>query len=310
MNYTTNYRIPLYEGNDPTSYLTTYNETMELIDTSLHALALKVANGEVNDRQFTAEISAIKGRLDTAENAINTLKTELATTNGNVSENTEDIATLQTQLIEQGTSIKNLLVRVSALEISFESFKSAQEQKNSSYEDTLSSYEDSLQGLSTQLSNTSKKQDSKNNEFNNRIAENTENIESLKRGTNLLAIFKNVDATNVGSAMQADLQTNRENAELELNKWQNAQVCANVTVRDNTNTVIGKCSHVFSRNLGTENTEDFNFTNADNPSDGAYSLQTTLSFDDTTQNVSLVCSLTNIETLSSTTFSIALFLIV
>lgn len=309
MNYTTNYRIPLYEGNDPTSYLTTYNETMELIDTSLHALALKVANGEVNDRQFTAEISAIKGRLDTAENAINTLKTELATTNGNVSENTEDIATFQTQLIEQGTSIKNLLARVSALETSFESFKSAQEQKNSSYEDTLSSYEDSLQGLSTQLSNTSKKQDLKNNEFNNRIAENTENIETLKRGTNLLANFKNVDATNVGSAMQADLQTNRENAELELNKWQNAQVCANITVRDNTNTVIGKCTPVFSRNLGTENTEDFNFTNADNPSDGAYSLQTTLSFDDTTQNVSLVCSLTNIESLSSATFSIALFLI-
>lgn len=310
MNYTTNYRIPLYEGNDPTSYLTTYNETMELIDTSLHALALKVANGEVNDRQFTAEISAIKGRLDTAENTINTLKTELATTNGKVSENTENISTLQTQLIEQGTSIKNLLARVSALETSFGSFKSAQEQKNSTYEDSLSNYEDSLQGLSTQWSNTSKKQDLKNNEFNNRIAENTESIESLKRGTNLLANFKNVDATNVGSAMQADLQTNRENAELELNKWQNAQVCANITVRDNTNTVIGKCSPVFSRNLGTENTEDFNFTNADNPSDGAYSLQTTLSFDDTTQNVSLVCSLTNIESLSSATFSIALFLIV
>lgn len=310
MNYTTNYKIPLYEGSDPTSYLTTYNETMELIDTSLHALALKVANGEVNDRQFTAEISAIKGRLDTAENTINTLKTELATTNGNVSENTENISTLQTQLIEQGTSIKNLLARVSALETSFESFKSEQEQKNSSYEDTLSSHEDSLQGLSTQLSNTSKKQDLKNNEFNNRIAENTENIESLKRSTNVLVNFKNVDATNVGSAMQADLQTNRENAELELNKWQNAQVCANITVRDNTNTVIGKCTPVFSRNLGTENTEDFNFTNADNPSEGAYSLQTALSFDDTTQNVSLVCTLTNIESISSATFSIALFLIV
>lgn len=309
MNYTTNYRIPLYEGSDPTSYLTTYNETMELIDTSLHALALKVANGEVNDRQFTAEISAIKGRLDTAENTINTIKTELATTNGKVSENSEDISTLETQLIEQGTSIKNLLARVSALETSFESFKSVQEQKNSSYEDSLSSYEDSLQGLSTQLSNTSKKQDLKNNEFNNRIAENTENIEVLKRGTNVLVNFKNVDATDIGSSMQADLQTNRENAELELNKWQNAQVCASITIRDNTNTVIGKCSPVFSRNLGTENTEDFNFVNADNPSDGAYTLQTVLNFDDTTQNVSLVCTLTNIESISSATFSIALFLI-
>lgn len=310
MNYTTNYRIPLYEGSDPTSYLTTYNETMELIDTSLHALALKVANGEVNDRQFTAEISAIKGRLDTTENTINTLKAELATTNGKVSENAEDISTLETQLIEQGTSIKSLLARVSALETSFESFKSAQEQKNNAYEDSLS-------GLSNQLSNFTKKQELKNTEFTSEIGQNTtntekntESIETLKRGTNVLVNFKNVDATNVGSAMQADLQTNRENAELELNKWQNAQVCANITVRDNTNTVICKCSPVFSRNLGTENTEDFDFADAHNPSDDVFSLQTQLRFDDTTQNVSLVCSLTNIESISSATFSIALFLIV
>lgn len=168
MNYTTNYKIPLYEDNDPTSYLTTYNETMELIDESLHALALKVANGEVNDRQFTAEISAIKGRLDTAENTINTLKTELATTNGKVSENAEDISTLETQLVEQGTSIKNLLARVSALETSFENFKTAQEQKNNAYENSLSE-------LSEQLSNATKKQDLKNAEFTSEIAKNSNN---------------------------------------------------------------------------------------------------------------------------------------
>lgn len=168
MNYTTNYRIPLYEGNDPTSYLTTYNETMELIDTSLQALALKVANGEVNDRQFTSEISAIKGRLDTAKNTINTLKKELATTNGKVSENAEDISTLETQLIEQGTSIKNLLARVSALETSFESFKSAQEQKNNAYEDSLTV-------LSTRIDNNDKKQDLKNAEFASEIAKNSNN---------------------------------------------------------------------------------------------------------------------------------------
>lgn len=168
MNYTTNYKIPLYEGSDPTSYLTTYNETMELIDESLHALALKVANGEVNDRQFTAEISAIKGRLDTTENTINTLKTELVTTNGKVSENAEDISTLETQLIEQGTSIKSLLARVSALETTFESFKAAQEQKNHAYEDSLS-------GLSEQLSNATNKQELKNTEFTSEIAKNSNN---------------------------------------------------------------------------------------------------------------------------------------
>lgn len=310
MTYTTNYRIPLYEDNDPTSYLTTYNDTMELIDTSLHALALKLASGEVNDRQFTAEISAIKGRLDTAENTINTLKTELATTNGKVSENAEDISTLQTQLVEQGASIKNLLAKVSALETSFENFKAAQEQKNKSYEDSLS-------GLTIRIDNNAKKQELKNAEFTSEIkqnttniAKNTESIETLKRGTNVLVNFKNIDATNVGSALQANLQTNREQAELELNKWQNAQVCANITVRDNTNTVIGNCSPVFSRNQGTENTDDFDFVDAQNTSGGLYSLQTVLRFDDTTQNVSILCSLTNIESISSVTFSIALFLIV
>lgn len=168
MNYTTNYRIPLYEDSDPTSYLTTYNETMELIDESLHALALKVESGEVTDRQFTSEISAIKARLDTAETIINTLKTELAKTNTSVSKNAEDISTLQSQLVEQGTSIKNLLARVSALESSFESFKTTQEQKNNAYEDSLSR-------LSTQLSNFSKKQDLKNAEFTSEIAKNSNN---------------------------------------------------------------------------------------------------------------------------------------
>lgn len=164
MNYTTNYKLPLYEGSDPTSYLTTYNETMEKIDESLHALALKVATGEVNDRQFTSDISAIKERLDSAESLIETLTTELATTNGNVGKNTEDIKTLKSQLVEQGAMIKNLRTEVSELE----SFKTAQEQKNSAYEGSLS-------GLSAEFSNASKKQDLKNAEFTSAIAKSSDN---------------------------------------------------------------------------------------------------------------------------------------
>jgi len=163
MIYTTNYKLPLYEGSDPTSYLVTYNETMEKIDESLHELALKVASGEVNDRQFTSEISAIKERISSAESMISTLTSELATTNSNVSKNAEDIKTLQSQLVSQGTSIKNLLSEVSALGTSFESFKASQEQKNNAYEDSIS-------GLSAELSNTTKKQELKNSEFTSEIA--------------------------------------------------------------------------------------------------------------------------------------------
>lgn len=308
MNYTANYKIPLYEGNDPTSYLTTYNDTMELIDTSLHALALKVASGEINDRQFTAEISSIKGRLDTAESAIETIKTELANTNGKVSKNSEDISTLQSQLVEQGTSIKNLIARVSALETSFESFKTTQEQKNSGYENSLS-------GLSAQLSEQSKKQDLKNTEFTSEItqntaniAKNTESIETLKRGTNVLVNFKNVDGTKDGNDINVDLQTTRENAELELNKWQNAQACAIITLRTGeTNDVNGVCSPVFTRNLGTTNTEEFIFVDTNND---VYTLNTTLTFDDTTQNATIICNLTGPDSMTTATFSIALFLIV
>lgn len=155
----------------------------------------------------------------------------------------------------------------------------------------------------------------KNTEFTSEIgqnttntAKNTESIETLKRGTNVLVNFKNVDATNVGSSMQADLQTNRENAELELNKWQNAQVCASITIRTGTQSeVVGMCSPVFSRNLGTTNTEEFVFIDINND---VYTLNTTLTFDDTTQNVSLLCDLTTPESVTMATFSIALFLIV
>lgn len=312
MNYTTNYRIPLYEGNDPTSYLTTYNETMELIDESLHALALKVANGEVNDRQFTSEISAIKGRLDTAENTINTLKTELATTNGNVSENAEDISTLETQLIEQGTSIKNLLARVSALETSFESFKSAQEQKNSAYENSLSE-------LSNELSNATKKQDLKNSEFSNRISENTEkiarntqNIGLLNSGENVTVEFERKIATkDDNNIIDAQLKTNRKTANIPREKWMMAQACCIITLemgRDTTSDVHGSCCPVCLRKNEGRFNQSFRFMDNNNE---PHELTTTMVFDDTTQNVSIECSLDEESAeITNANFTLALMLFI
>lgn len=305
MNYATNYKIPLYEGNDPTSYLTTYNETMELIDTSLHALALKVANGEVNGRQFTAEISAIKGRLDTAENTINTLKTELATTNGKVSKNAEDISTLETQLIEQGTSIKSLLARVSALETSFESFKSAQEQKNNTYEDSLS-------GLSTRIDNNAKKQDLKNTEFNNRIAENTENIGLLKSGENVTTQFERKIATkDDNNIINVQLKTNRKTANIPSEKWMMAQACCIITLemgRDTTSEVHGSCCPVCLRKNEGRFNQSFRFMDNNNE---PHDLTTTIIFDDTTQNVSIECSLDEESAeITSANFTLALMLFI
>ena len=305
MNYTTNYRIPLYEGSDPTSYLTTYNETMELIDASLHALVLKVANGEVNDRQFTAEISAIKGRLDTAENTINTLKAELATTNGKVSENAEDISTLETQLIEQGTSIKNLLARVSALETSFESFKSAQEQKNNAYEDSLS-------GLSEQFSNATKKQELKNNEFNNKIAENTENIGLLNSGENVTVEFERKIATKDDTnIIDVQLKTNRKTANIPREKWMMSQACCIITLEmglDTTSEVHGSCCPVCLRKNEGRFNQNFRFIDNNNE---PHDLTTTMIFDDTTQNVSIECSLDEESAeITNANFTLALMLFI
>lgn len=302
MNYTANYKIPLYEGSDPTSYLTTYNETMELIDESLHALALRVESGEVNDRQFTAEISAIKGRLNTAENTINTLKTELATTNGKVSENAEDISTLQTQLVEQGTSIKNLLARVSALETSFESFKTAQEQKNSTYEDSLS-------GLSTRIDNNAKKQELKNTEFNNRITENTENIGLLKKGSNTELQIEHVNATKEGTILRASTTIAHKTPFTPASNWQLSQGCCIITVSMGVGTnseVHGTCCPVFSRVNGTTYTSTFIFLDAN---DLKHELSTTISFNDVAQRVTITCAFDEeSEEITSAVFDLALFL--
>lgn len=282
MTYTTNYRIPLYEGNDPTSYLTTYNDTMELIDTSLHALALKVASGEVNDRQFTAEISAIKGRLDTAENTINTLKTELATTNGKVSENAEDISTLQTQLVEQGASIKNLFARVSALETSFENFKTAQEHKNNSYED-------SLNGLTIRIDNNAEKQELKNAEFKAEITENKTNIDRVLIGNMINILSKQASPTKNGNNFSHTFRIIRETPNISEKNWNNAELSAVITVSENTtNDVIGCCNPTFSRSMGTTNIENWNFIDDNHD---IHTLETTITFDDRTQMVSIKCSI-------------------
>lgn len=304
MNYTANYKIPLYEGSDPTSYLTTYNETMELIDTSLHTLALKVASGEVNDRQFISEISAIKARLDTAETIINTLKTELAKTNTSVSKNAEDISTLQSQLVEQGTSIKNLLARVSALESSFESFKTTQEQKNNVYED-------SLHGLSTQLSNNSKKQDLKNNEFNSRITDNTENIGLLKSGENVTTKFGRKIVTKEGTILHMTLQTDRETATIPSEKWLQAQACCIITLdmgQGTTSEVHGSCCPVCIRNDEGSFRQTFGFIDNNNET---HDLSTTMTFNDTTQNVSITCSMDEESAeITDANFTLALMLFI
>lgn len=175
MTYTTNFKLPLYEANDPTNYLVTYNETMEKIDTDLHDLLLRIETGEVNDRQFTSDISAIKDRLDSAENLISTVQSELATSNANISKNTEDISTLRSQLVEQGSLIKTIRTELTALEENFENFKTGQNATNALFNQFTEEQANKNMELSTQISNNAKKQELKNTEFASGIAKNSNN---------------------------------------------------------------------------------------------------------------------------------------
>lgn len=105
MEYTPNFKFPIYTDNDTTSYLTTYNTTMGLIDTAIEEATTTIAKNTTDisalesQSQTTTEslstltetvaenstsISGLKSRADGAEQQISTLQNALATTNENL----------------------------------------------------------------------------------------------------------------------------------------------------------------------------------------------------------------------------------
>lgn len=78
MKATVNYGLPIYEPNDVTSYLTTYNDTMVKIDDDLHQV----------ETQATETAQDLAG----VENTVESHTQELTELSDNVSNNTENIA--------------------------------------------------------------------------------------------------------------------------------------------------------------------------------------------------------------------------
>lgn len=92
MVYTPHYQLPQYEDNDTTSYLTTYNNTMTLLDNAIYA------NQQTIDKH-TTDLSGVEQQLTTLNDEVNG--------------NTGDISALQTLTSGQGATINSLNQQVS-----------------------------------------------------------------------------------------------------------------------------------------------------------------------------------------------------
>ena len=184
---------------------------------------------------------------------------------------------------------------MSALESAFESFKTAQVQKNSSYED-------SLLGLSTQIAENAKKQDLKYNEL-------SENIALLKNGSNTELQIEHVNATKEGTKLRASTTIAHKTPFTPKSTRQLSQGCCIITVSMGVGTnseVHGTCCPVFSRVSGTTYTSTFVLIDTNGLK---HELSTTISFNDVAQRVTATCVFDEeSEEITSAVFDLALFL--
>lgn len=102
---TINYGLPLWEGQDVTSWLTTMNDAMNTIDTAMNEN--KVAAEAVTDTASTAEsiaqeaadnIATIKAQSDEATEKVATIETVVSETNSQVNQLTKGVNSNKTEI--------------------------------------------------------------------------------------------------------------------------------------------------------------------------------------------------------------------
>lgn len=130
---TLHYQLPQYEGTDIINPLVDTNDAYEKIDEAIYnvadaaATAVQTANEVKADIEGTggvdSRISALVTRMDAVETknveqdtSILGVQQALATTNGNVATNTQNISDLNTTVQGHTTSLGNLSTRVQACE--------------------------------------------------------------------------------------------------------------------------------------------------------------------------------------------------
>lgn len=77
MQYTPNYHLPIYEPDDPTAWLTIFNNAMTAIDAA-------IAQANATDPSVLTSLQTLTTKATNAENAINTINGNLTTLNAYV----------------------------------------------------------------------------------------------------------------------------------------------------------------------------------------------------------------------------------
>lgn len=110
MQKTPNYGLDIYEPNDVTSYLTTYNSTMTKIDADMKVIE-DLANKNATD------LAALEQQVSNDHNEINNLTSEVSDLQTTVQGNTSNIAGLGNRMLEAENSIQTLNTEIAAVAV-------------------------------------------------------------------------------------------------------------------------------------------------------------------------------------------------
>lgn len=114
---TINYKLPLWKGEDVTSWLTQMNYAMNTLDDTLHAFALRTSiTGDVPE-ELIRQLEANSAYIEKIKPIIVQVQTDINTINQHLNDNTEDITILQTAVSNLKANYAILDQKVHALEI-------------------------------------------------------------------------------------------------------------------------------------------------------------------------------------------------
>ncbi len=108
MQKTPNYQFDLYEENDVTSYLTTYNNTITAIDTAVHGVETQVTKN-------TTDVTSLEQQLANANDEINELTGEVSDLTTLTSGHTDQINGLSQRVQQSELNVTNLTNEVNAV---------------------------------------------------------------------------------------------------------------------------------------------------------------------------------------------------
>lgn len=130
MQYTPNYNLPYYEPNDLANYLDTYNNTIIVLDKTIHDVQTKAESGELHGEELDKEFESLTSRVSALETSLSNTIENLSTLSTTVSGHTDEIAKVKEDLLAQNTAVKTLSNNLMDLSTRFAGFTTEQENFN------------------------------------------------------------------------------------------------------------------------------------------------------------------------------------